>query len=344
MCSVSFNTLNLKYNLSFSSNKKQNQLSPAEDVIRAFKEKELKDMKGSWYNKDGNPTASIPLLLPLVYTIYSVIKVKKIKKILPQKEFSKKNKQYIRDIILSFLAGCMGTYGLNSYFTSKTDENYKEICSKFNKMNTQTDAVLAEQPLNSNYIGGFCYPASGVIALSKMYVNDPIYKKKAEKILKHELVHARQYETVARSKDGIKKLNYAVLYNIKRVAQNDQDTRDSFEQTYRDIKNNFEKYKDVKIKLSPTVEVNLAKFIEASYILLTNPNAGIHDIPIVIDEKHYQKVIDKKGPLSPSEEARADLYYKAMIAYPQIGPMEVFNKNSSYYQNILEREAYATTM
>ena len=89
-----------------------------------------------------------------------------------------------------------------------------------------------------------------------------------------------------------------------------------------------------------TYEVNTADYITAMNILLNNPNAGINDIPMIIDTDHYQEVINKKGALTPEEEKKADEYYKAMLEYKGVKLFAGINPWSSYYQNPLEKEAY----
>ena len=86
--------------------------------------------------------------------------------------------------------------------------------------------------------------------------------------------------------------------------------------------------------------VSLKDYITALHTLLNNSNAGLNDIPMIIDAKHYKKIIDKQGKLSLDEEKKADLYYKAMLNYTPGGFISALNPFSQYYQNLLEREAY----
>ena len=184
---------------------------------------------------------------------------------------------------------------------------------------------------------------SGKVQFNQNTINDPILNRSVSKKIKHELVHARQYETVARSTDGIKKVNFVALNQIKNNIEK-AGAKDGFDLIYEDIQNSGNKYNDTKIKLmGGAVEVNLKDYITALHTLLNKPEATYNDIPIVIDSKHYQEVIDKKGKLTSEEEAKAEQYYQAMLNYPVITLLQILNPWSDYRQNLLEKEAYKET-
>ena len=103
---------------------------------------------------------------------------------------------------------------------------------------------------------------------------------------------------------------------------------------------NKDKYKNTTVPIGGLININMIDYLTAMNTLLNDKNAGMDDIPIIINTAHYQEVIDKKGPLTPEEEKKADKYYNAMINYVPCDINGVFNPWSDYRQNLLEKEAY----
>ena len=97
-------------------------------------------------------------------------------------------------------------------------------------------------------------------------MNDPWESRNIEKLIRHELVHAKQYETVARSKDGIKKINYSALYQVAKNAKRIPLIENEFKNIYYDIKTSGDKYNNVKIRIGGA-DVNFQKFIEGVNII-----------------------------------------------------------------------------
>ena len=158
-------------------------------------------------------------------------------------------------------------------------------------------------------------------------------------MIKHELVHAKQYETVARSKDGIKKLNYGVLMSSAKIMNNKKAIAE-MEEIYQDIVNDRTgKFDNVTLHITGA-DVDLKKYVTGVHTLLTCKNVGFDDVPMIIDKDHYEKLIADKGRLTPEEEEKANKYYEAQLNYPQITFWRLMNPFSAYYNNLLEREAY----
>ena len=306
MCSVSLSQI--KYYPSFGFGSSQSKFNSADKFIEEMKKQDESFSEGNWYTKNfGTTTGAIPLLMVCAYELYALLKIKKLKKeILPEK-FDKIKTKYLRNIMIGFVGAIPASIGINKYLHSKTDENYIKISQKFEKYNENTNAKLADKFIYSSFIGAMYNPISGIVQINKNIVNDPITGRKIDKLIKHELVHAKQYETVARSKNGIKKINYAVVNNIKQNAQSNPIIREAFEEIYRDYKKSPSKYKDTVITINGGgSKVKFKDYIEAIHIMLHNPKAGLDDIPMIVDKKHYQNIIDKQGPLSEKEEEKAE--------------------------------------
>lgn len=314
-----------------------NQKTLTDTFIESVKNQEEIDTKGTWGARNiGMFSAQIPLYLSYFYGLGQLIKACSA----PKGQLAKAFGKSFKNIAVATVISSGISFALNKYFNSKTDENNKKLVQTFDEINTETNTKMADKMIYPKTAEAFYYPMSGKIQFNQNTVNDPILNRGINKKIKHELVHAKQYETVARSTDGIKKVNFAALNQIKKNIEK-ANAKCSFDAIYDDIQNNGNKYNDTRIKLmGGAVEVNLKDYITALHTLLNNPEATYNDIPIVIDSKHYQEVIDKKGKLTADEEVKADEYYKAMLDYKPISLLGALNPWSGYRQNILEKEAY----
>ena len=285
-------------------------------------------------------TALIPAaMLVLPYEFHNLYKLNKLKKA-GEIELLKVGKQSFRKTFPWLCSGAVALYaGLEYLFSRNFDKKYEKYKQDFERINTSTDAKLADYTVNANVMGAMCSPISGNVVINRNILRDPISSRRAIKLLKHELVHAKQYETIARSENGIKKLNYAVMKSSSRSVDTPQG-RNEVTLIYSDIINDKSgKYDNLNLSVLGA-EVNLKNYITALYVLLNDEKCGIDDIPMVIDEKHYQNVVDKKGKLSQQEEIKAEQYYQAQLSYPLATPLKMLNPFSDYYDNLLEKEAY----
>lgn len=340
---MQFNNLsNFRQNVcqNVTANVIHNSKTLTDTFMESVKKQEEIDTKGSWGTRNmGMFSAQIPIYLGIFYGSVQFVKACASPKGQIKKSFGKAFKKIA---IASALCGGM-SFGLGKYFNSKTDENNKKLVQIFNEINTDTNAKLADKMIYSQALEALYTPLSGKVQFNQNTINDPILNRSISKKIKHELVHARQYETVARSTDGIKKVNFVTLNQIKNNIEK-AGVKDGFDLIYEDIQNSGNKYDDTKIKLmGGAAEVNLKDYITALHTLLNKPEATYNDIPIVIDSKHYQEVIDKKGKLTSEEEAKAEKYYQAMLNYPGITLLQILNPWSDYRQNLLEKEAYKET-
>lgn len=364
MVSVNVNASNMRYSPSFGNNAQNPaNVSYLDDFVSTLQESKDKNKKGKFFTRNNTTTGAIPLFIGYAYSAYAIFSAIASRH-LPKPEMTKQLFKYAKNIVIANVAGLLASLGINKIINTKTDENYKKVRETFDRINTNTDAKLADEPVNTKYASAQYVPASGIIQVSKSTMNDPLTKRTVEKLLKHELVHAQQYELVARSKDGIKKINYAVMKSIVNDIQKQKDAKEYADILYSELNNSsqsdnisdfaikntvFNKFKNTnqnkdnrKVPIMGGIyDVNLSDYVNALHIMLNNPDATLDDIPIIIDKEHYQNVIDKKGALSPEEEEKADAYYQAMLNYT---PMKTFgaalNPWSDYRKNLLEREAY----
>ena len=315
--------------------------SPTDQFISQINKRDDREKNGSFLAKNfGSVTGeTIGMAIPLVYEIVLLNQMKKLKKAGKKAELAKKSNKFTRNVVIAFIGGQVLASGLQHLFDKNTKDNYNKIKQKFSKINTETSAKLSDELICSGFKGALFNGISGEIKLNKNILNDPWESRKIDKLIRHELVHAKQYETVARSKDGIKKINYSVLYQITNNAKRIPFIADEFEHIHQEIHNSGDKYKDVKISIGGA-KVNLIDFIDGIHILLKNPDATYNDVPMIINEKYYQQVLKTKGSLTQKEEKKAELYYQAMLDYPPVNLLNAFNPFSSYRQNLLEKEAY----
>lgn len=326
---------------SFTGNKKSKELSPAEkflsDVNKAVKTQE----EGDFFSKYlWSQTATAAAVIPLLSLEgYYLLKLRSITKT-GGKEAKKAFNSKMGKVALAVFAGSAAILGgLQYLFSRNGDEKYEKFKQDFAEINTSTEAKLRNQVIRSTVLGALCSPYGEEITFNKNLVLDPLLQRKLKKLIKHELVHAKQYETIARSKDGIKKLNYGVLMTSAKI-MNNKKAKAEMEAIYQDIMNDKTgKFDNVTLHITGA-DVDLKKYVTGVHTLLTDKDAGFNDVPMVIDKAHYEKLIAEKGGLTPEEEEKANKYYEAQLNYPQITFWRMMNPFSAYYNNLLEREAY----
>ena len=325
----------------FTGNNNNSGTTMTDNFIKGVKTATKLEEKGDFFTRMmWAPTVTAPvitgILLYELKTVHSINKAKKTNNLALLNQIrTGLGKKFL--LLGAFGVGIIALFqGIFSRNTSEKFENFKK---EFNEINTSTDAKLSDRMIFSSVKGAYCNALNCEITINKIMLNDPIKRLKLKKIVKHELVHARQYETIARSKDGIKKLNYAVVKNTAKN-MNNPIARAELNQIYNELQQDKTgKYDNCQIEISGT-KTNLKNFINGVYILLNDKNATKDDIPIIIDTKHYQDVINKKGKLTPEEEIMAEKYYQAQINYPKLTLWNMLNPFSAYYDNLLEKEAY----
>lgn len=229
--------------------------------------------------------------------------------------------------------------GLQYLYNKNSDKNYENMKTVFNELNTSTNAYIADETFRSSVKGAFYSPISGRVSINRNLINDPYSRRKCKKLIKHELVHAKQYETIARSENGINKLNYAVMKSMAK-ALGTPEGKAEINAIYNNIvSDKTGKYDNYTLEVSGA-EVDLKNYITALYVLINNKDAGVDDIPMVIDAKHYEAVRKEKGALTKEESEKAEKYYQAQLDYPQLTAWQMLNPFSKYRDNLLEIEAY----
>jgi len=286
------------------------------------------------------PTSYIPGMGGVLgYEFYTLRKLSKLEKA-GNAEALKALKASFKKKFPLVIAGAVGLIaGLQYLYNKNSDKNYENMKTVFNELNTSTNAYLADEPFRASVKGAFYSPISGRVSINRNLINDPYTRRKCKKLIKHELVHAKQYETIARSENGINKLNYAVMKSIAK-SLNTPKGKAEINAIYNNIiSDKTGKYDNFVLPISGA-EVDLKNYVTALHVLTHNKDAEIDDIPMVIDAKHYEKVRAEKGQLSKEDEAKANAYYQAQLDYPQLTAWQMLNPFSKYHDNLLEREAY----
>lgn len=328
--------------LCFKGNSKYTGNSVVDSFIRTVNDENERLKNGRSFSKYfWSQTAGWAALLPILgYETAVIVKGKKLEKAGKTAEVKQLAKKFLKNLTWLTPASIALFFGVQYLIGQNTDKKFEKVKEQFNKLNTETSAALDDETFNSGYIAGIYYSGSNKIKVNRNFVNDPLSRLQLKKILKHELIHAKQSELIARSEDGIKKLNYATMQKIAQRIKQQPDAPEGIEQLYNEFLNDNGQLDDYEFQLY-SINFKLKNFIEALHILINNDKATYNDIPICIDEEHYKKVIEKDGALTPDEEAKAQEYYDAMLSYtaPK-GFLDAYNPFGSYRKNGLEKEAY----
>lgn len=237
------------------------------------------------------------------------------------------------------LAAYALNFAIGKLFSNSLDKKQNKLKTFFDSEN-KTSAVLKDKPFFSSDLGAFYNMASGAISVSKDVVADPYVSKMKQKgMVKHELEHARQYELIARSENGIEKLNYACIKSNAKALDN-KFLKAYYQKMIEEISMGLsEEYLNKKINVDG-FEMNLVDFVTSVWKVHSDKDCRPEDLPIIINKEHYENVRKKNTPLTPEEESQAQMYFDAASNYPAISFLTIFNPWSDYYQNPLEKEAY----
>lgn len=278
----------------------------------------------------------------LCYDIYSSRKYHRLKKTNIKSAIEKFKKQDKKDFLCAALLGYAVIKALQFIFSLNSDKKLQKLKDDFDKINSEinTNTKLDSQPINSSYIiGGYNF-GNGDIGFSYATACDPYLQSKQKGVIRHELTHAQQSELIARSENGIKKMNYATAHIVANNIKKKPLARLVYDETYKDIQEDKTgKYDNVEIYLG-SQKTNFKNYITAIHTLMTNPDASIDEIPMFINEQHYREVAQKKGKLSPEEEQKAQQYFEAAKNYTIPGGLGIYNPWNPYYSNLLEKEAF----
>ena len=288
----------------------------------------------------------IPLLPSSCYDTYSIYKnillKKQIKNSLIEeeklKEFKNKSKKFEIGLFLTAIPLYFITDYINKKNKNKNLKKAKEQVEKFNIQN-QTNINLTNKSSKSKSIltAGSFNGVTGELFLPDKIPGDIIMGNIMQKyIIKHELIHAQQYMLMAKSKDGIERLNYIVA---KRTSESfDEQTKKDICDNYLNILNATNNY-DKPIKIN-NYEVPAKNLIIATYNIIKEKEKNPKNIPIIINKNFYEKAIMPKSPLTQEEELKALKYFDAIEKYPKkVSFLQSINPFSDYNQNLLEKEA-----
>jgi len=337
-------------NISFLSNIKSKAQINSERInlnaeeldtfVKMHKEQDEQNRNSKISILTGSLTAGLACLAVYVTGLSPILlKIKKnpisIMNDLQKKAFISKN---LKSLLLTTLAS-VGCYtGLTYWHNKNIDKATSNTMDRFNKLNTFTSAKFADDHFRSSLYLAKYNTINGEIEFNKDLLADPIRKMSLNKIIKHELEHARQFEMIAALDDGIEKLNYAVLKNSASNI-NDDEAKEGFLELNECFQSDKTGLFDNVSILFQGAEVDMKKYYNAMATLLHNPNATYKDIPIVIDKEHYLKAIEKRGPLSREEKEKAEEYYQAYLEYDCSASTMLNFFSKKYKENILEKEA-----
>lgn len=222
------------------------------------------------------------------------------------------------------------------------------------KKNTQINGLsfndFSKSKINKGSIA--CYDLqSGYIVVDSRFKDTDLDFNEVKPVVVHELTHAKQFENIIRSKDGIYDLNK--IYVINEIKTMDDKKKERILSTPDDkmkdlakhyMKVEADKYTFVDDKIDTENETNWLKAIK---MYLKNPNISKYELPLMIYEPYY-KEIAAKGPISPEDEKKVQIYlnYMKRDAFAENlykNKSTSISANIDYMKDPMEIEAYAAT-
>ena len=289
-------------------------------------------------------TMGVPLIAGLSYETVRGIKIYNyIKKMKPsEKAIEEKilKLKFLKELLLIYAGLFALTYGIYRYGLATKDKYLAKEQKKIDDFNRENKSDIKFKPLKNptDSALGAMNPMSGILTIDETLAIDPIMRKTyLPATVNHELVHAKQYLTIARLDNAMERMNRII---VNRLAKGS-----GFMQKFviKNIKKEIdeglpEKYKNAQIDIEG-MKIGLVDFINAIYTAMNKPDFTEKDIPVIVNKTFFLNA-KQLGPLNKAEKEKAEEYIKAYENYPiNISLLP----DSEYKQNLLEKEAFKVT-
>lgn len=165
----------------------------------------------------------------------------------------------------------------------------------------------------------------------------------AKPLILHELEHAKQFDKIFRTKDGIYDLNLSIVKRgnhlisskIKNQLLNSPD-KDIPAMVRADMAKDPRRYYLINPELEFQQESTAYKAIK---MYNQNPNISKYDLPLIIDEEYYKMVTENKPPATEDEAKSARKYLDYLLSDKGIR-QNLSTNLLDYLNNPMEQEAY----
>lgn len=184
---------------------------------------------------------------------------------------------------------------------------------------------------------------TGDLTLNSKFKDTDLSIEEAKPFIVHELEHAKQFEKIFRTKDGIYDLN------LGWVKKADKMTgllfkRDLLKAKYEDIpalmKADMNKHPENYYLIEPEKELQEnIRMYKAVKMYNGNQNISKYDLPLIVDEDYYNQVVKNKPPATLEEAASAKIYLDYLLS-DKGAKANVQTNFLAYANDPMEQEAY----
>lgn len=272
---------------------------------------------------------------------------------------------------ISILEGCvlaLATVGiaLNMVIKSRT-KNLKPISKEEQIQKEQKIKAMVEDLAKQKGVelNGFCFYdyrqtdrqtltlghfdiSTGYLVLNSKFRDTDLDIKESIPLIIHELTHAKQFENIARAKDGLYDYNrISVITGAKSLK--DDEKKELLNARDEDIpalaKRNLHNPKEFFLLNEELDLKNEINELKAMKMYLNNPNVSKYDLPMTVSEEYYNRITRDKGPLSPEETKKVKSYLEYMEKNISINAKEgeigkSIETTKKYFSDPMEIEAY----
>lgn len=190
---------------------------------------------------------------------------------------------------------------------------------------------------------------TGYLMINTKFKDTNLDEKEVTPFIIHELTHAKQFENIAKSENGLTRLNKIIMRSeIK--SKTPQEINQILNTNEKDIPaladKNIHKtdgtYSMTNEELDKKCEI---KKLQAIKMYLNNPNVPSESLPVMIDEDYYASAIKGKTPLTAEEQKKVEKYLTYMESDKYINAKEgkigkSIKSTAAYFDNPIEKEAY----
>lgn len=190
---------------------------------------------------------------------------------------------------------------------------------------------------------------TGYLILNSKFKDTNLEIKEVTPLIVHELTHAKQFENIAKTQDGLIRINKILLRSeLKLKKQNEidkilaTDEKDLPALAKINIHKTDGTYTLTNEELDEKCEIKKLKAIK---MYLKNPDTPPNELPMMVNEDYYKTAIKGKPPLTEEESKKVESYLSYMESDKFIDAHKgkigkSLKTTTAYFDNPIEKEAY----
>lgn len=202
---------------------------------------------------------------------------------------------------------------------------------------------------NDNFTMAGFDQQTGYLILNTKFKDTNLDIKEVTPLVVHELTHAKQFENITKTQDGLIRINKILLRSEIKAKKQDEinkilntDEKDLPALAKINIHKTDGTYTLTNEEIDEKCEIEKLKAIK---MYLKNPETPANQLPMMINEDYYKMATKGKPPLTEEEKKKVENYLTYMESDKFINAHKgkigkSIKTTNAYFDNPIEKEAY----